>query len=49
MRVDVTPALPGNLLDAAWDFYRDTFDELRVLAVNRRPAPELVRRGQRTS
>ena len=35
MRVDVTPALPGHLLDAAWEFYRDTFDELRVRAVNR--------------
>ncbi|MBU2671005.1 hypothetical protein KOI35_46665 [Actinoplanes bogorensis] len=35
MRVDATPALPDCLLDAAWEFYRDTFDELRVLAVNR--------------
>ena len=35
MRVDATPALPDHLLDPAWEFYRDTFDELRVLAVNR--------------
>jgi len=35
MRVDVMPVLPGPLLDPAWAFYRDTFDELRVLAVNR--------------
>ena len=35
MRVDVLPALPGHLVDPAWEFYRETFDELRVLAANR--------------
>lgn len=35
MRVDVMPVLPGPLLDPAWAFYRDVFDELRILAVNR--------------
>ncbi|MGX6603837.1 hypothetical protein ACWKSP_17075 [Micromonosporaceae bacterium Da 78-11] len=35
MRVDVTPVLAGPMIDVAWSFYRETFDELRVLAVNR--------------
>lgn len=35
MRVEVLPELPANLLDEAWEFYCDTFDDLRILAVNR--------------
>ena len=35
MRVDVVPVVPDELMDRAWDFYRETFDELRYLAVNR--------------
>ncbi|GAB1641212.1 hypothetical protein [Krasilnikovia sp. MM14-A1259] len=35
MQLDVVSELPAELLDEAWRFYRDTFDELRVLAVNR--------------
>ncbi|MFC7530708.1 hypothetical protein [Actinoplanes sp. GCM10030250] len=29
------PVLPAEMLDAAWAFYRETFDELRYLAANR--------------
>jgi hypothetical protein len=35
MRVDVLAELPAELSDAAWRFYSDTFDELKVLAVQR--------------
>jgi hypothetical protein len=35
MRVEVMPELPAEMLDEAWDFYRETFDELRSLAANR--------------
>ncbi|WP_436530021.1 hypothetical protein [Actinoplanes sp. HUAS TT8] len=35
MRVEVMPVMPVELLDRAWGFYRDTFAELAVLAVNR--------------
>ncbi|RZU48607.1 hypothetical protein EV385_0324 [Krasilnikovia cinnamomea] len=35
MRVDVVAELPPTLLDAAWRFYHDTFDELRTRAVAR--------------
>ena len=35
MRVDVVPVVPAELMEQAWDFYRETFDELRYLAVNR--------------
>ena len=35
MDVEVLPVLPANLLDDAWDFYQDTFYDLRQLAANR--------------
>ncbi|MEV6300345.1 hypothetical protein AB0M02_13150 [Actinoplanes sp. NPDC051861] len=35
MRVEVMPELPADMLDDAWAFYRDTFDELRHMAANR--------------
>ncbi|BFU44135.1 hypothetical protein [Krasilnikovia sp. MM14-A1004] len=35
MQLDIVSELPAELQDAAWHFYRETFDELRVLAVNR--------------
>jgi hypothetical protein len=35
MRIDVVRALPEELLDEAWEFYRQAFDELRTLAVQR--------------
>ena len=33
--MDVVRVLPPNLLDEAWDFYCDAFDELRTQAVQR--------------
>jgi hypothetical protein len=35
MHMDVVPMLPFELLDDAWYFYRDAFDELRTRAVMR--------------
>jgi hypothetical protein len=35
MRVDVFSAVPPELLEAAWQFYRDTFHHLRIRAVQR--------------
>ena len=35
MRVDVLPELPPELLDEAWEFYRETFAPLVKLAVTR--------------
>ena len=35
MRVDVLAELPPELLDRAWRFYAETFDELRYRAVQR--------------
>ncbi|GAA1633784.1 hypothetical protein [Actinoplanes couchii] len=35
MHVEVLPELPADLLDEAWNFYLDCFNDLRVLAVNR--------------
>jgi hypothetical protein len=35
MRVEVWPIVPDAWRDAAWRFYCDTFDELKVLAVER--------------
>ncbi len=35
MRVEVMPGLPADLLDQAWDFYLECFNDLRVLAANR--------------
>jgi hypothetical protein len=35
MRIDVMRALPAELMDSAWAFYREAFDELRTLAVQR--------------
>jgi hypothetical protein len=35
MQVDVFPVVPPELRDEAWQFYRDTFDDLRTLAVQR--------------
>jgi hypothetical protein len=35
MRVEVMPVVPAELLDPAWDFYRESFSDLAVLAVNR--------------
>ena len=35
MRVELMPELPAAMLDEAWDFYSDCFNDLRVLAVNR--------------
>ncbi|GAA4971535.1 hypothetical protein [Actinoplanes utahensis] len=35
MRVEVMSELPADLLDEAWDFYSNCFNDLRVLAVNR--------------
>ncbi|MEU4428377.1 hypothetical protein AB0F81_47815 [Actinoplanes sp. NPDC024001] len=35
MRVEVMPELPAEMMDEAWDWYRDTFDELRYMAANR--------------
>jgi hypothetical protein len=35
MRVEVCPVVPEPWRDAAWRFYHDTFDQLKVLAVER--------------
>jgi hypothetical protein len=35
MRIDVVRALPEELMESAWAFYREAFDELRTLAVQR--------------
>jgi hypothetical protein len=35
MRMDVVRELAPELMDEAWEFYRDAFDELRVRAVQR--------------
>jgi hypothetical protein len=35
MRIDVVRVLPDDLLDEAWHFYQQAFDELRIRAVTR--------------
>jgi hypothetical protein len=35
MPVDVHPVVPAEVRDAAWQFYRNTFDSLKTLAVER--------------
>jgi hypothetical protein len=35
LRIDVVARLPAELMDEAWRFYVDAFDELRTLAVQR--------------
>lgn len=35
MRMDVVRVLPPGLMDEAWNFYREAFDELRTQAVQR--------------
>ncbi|AEV86198.1 hypothetical protein ACWT_5181 [Actinoplanes sp. SE50] len=35
MRVEVMPVVPDELRDGAWDFYRESFADLAVLAVHR--------------
>jgi hypothetical protein len=35
MRIEAMPALPDDRVEPAWQFYRETFDELRVHAVQR--------------
>ncbi|MEV0897417.1 hypothetical protein [Actinoplanes sp. NPDC049802] len=35
MRVEVMPELPADMLEEAWDFYSNCFNDLRILAVNR--------------
>ena len=42
VRVDVLPELPGELLDEAWDFYRETFAPLVTRAATR----HLMTRGE---
>ncbi|MEU4623844.1 hypothetical protein AB0G04_28210 [Actinoplanes sp. NPDC023801] len=35
MRVEIMDELPAEMMEEAWEFYKDCFSDLRILAVNR--------------